>query len=79
MLSPPSVSAPGRTPILLTVSTTDGRTHQVALGTPQGQRLTVKAGPPGRVLLNGLRDGAYVIAVDGQPRGKLIVGATPGP
>ena len=78
-LSPPSVSAPGRTPILLTISTNDGATHQVALGTPQGQRLTVQAGRPGRVLLEGLRDGTYAVEVDGHPRGKLIVGATPGP
>jgi hypothetical protein len=78
-LSPPSVSAPGRTPILLTISTKDGATHQVALGTPQSQRLTVQAGHPGRVLLEGLRDGTYAVEVDGHPRGKLIVGATPGP
>ncbi|MEO6859498.1 MAG: hypothetical protein ABI323_13085 [Solirubrobacteraceae bacterium] len=78
-LSPPSVAAPGRTPILLTISTTDARTHHVALGTPQGQRLTVRVGHPARVLLRGLRDGSYAIEVDGHPRGKLIVGATPGP
>ncbi len=51
----------------------------MALGTPQGQQLTVAPGHPGHVLITGLHNGTYVIEVDGHPRGRLIVGVAPGP
>jgi hypothetical protein len=78
-LSPPLVAAPAHTNIALTVRSHDGHSHRVSLGTPQPHSFEVTKAREGAVLLTGLKNGTYAVDVDGHPRGKLIVGATPGP
>ena len=78
-LSPPQISAPAHVAIVLTVRSGDGRTYQIALGTPAATRLTARPGAPARLLLSALANGSYAIEVDGHPRGQLVVGVDPGP
>ncbi|MDQ6821235.1 MAG: hypothetical protein ACR2L9_08045 [Solirubrobacteraceae bacterium] len=65
--------------IVLTVLSGDGRGHRVRLRSPGGATLSVPAGGRASALIGGLRQGSYAIAVDGAPRGQLVIGVTPGP
>ncbi len=78
-LSPPAISAPTSVNIVLTVLSGDGRGHRVRLRSPGGATLSVAAGGRASALIGGLRQGSYAIAVDGAPRGQLVIGVTPGP
>lgn len=78
-LFPAVVAAPKHTTIVLTVRSQDGRRHTVTLSTPHPYTVTVAPGDPARLELKGLANGAYAVRVDGGVRGRLIVGATPGP
>ena len=78
-LSPQSVSAPAGVTIALSVTSGDGRAHQVVVRTAPPVALAVTAG--GRALreLRGLKAGRYAIAVDGAGAGTLIIGVQAGP
>jgi hypothetical protein len=78
-LFPPVVAAPKHTTIVLTVHAQDGRHHTLVLATPQAHTVAVKPGRATQLVLKGLPNGAYVVKVDGAVRGRLIVGAAPGP
>ncbi len=53
--------------------------HAFELATALGHPVMVRARLPARLLLEGLADGTYSIIVDRVKRGRLIVGASPGP
>ncbi len=78
-LSPPTVTAPARVPVLLTVTSGDARAHHAVLRTPASHELTIPAHGRASVLLTGLRNGRYALDIDGAPKGALIVGGAPGP
>jgi hypothetical protein len=73
------VAAPKHTTIDLTVRSQDGKRHTLRLATPHAHTLAVLPGRPAQLALKGLPIGVYVVTVDGAVRGRLIVGATPGP
>jgi hypothetical protein len=79
VLDPPQIAAPKHTEIALTVRSGDGKVHSVVLETPHPYSATVLAGAPAKLLLKELPNGTYSIEVDHVVRGKLIVGAAPGP
>jgi hypothetical protein len=79
ILFPPVVAAPKHTTIDLTVRSQDGKRHTVVLRTPHAYTLVVVPGRASQLALKGLPNGAYAVKVDGAVRGRLIVGATPGP
>jgi hypothetical protein len=79
ILVPPVVAAPKHTTIVLSVRSQDGKPHKLVLATRHARTVAVDPGPPAHVVLRGLPNGAYVVKVDGQVRGRLIVGAAPGP
>ncbi|MGI9183387.1 MAG: hypothetical protein ACR2GZ_00260 [Solirubrobacteraceae bacterium] len=78
-LRPSLVAAPGHTEIQLTVRSRDGQAHRFVLDIPGPRVLKTAPGVAVGLRLVGLPNGTYPIEVDGVPRGKLIVGATPGP
>jgi hypothetical protein len=78
-LTPPTVSTPAFIALDVTVSSTDGHSHHVLIRTPTPHSLTVPAGGHASVLIAGLKQGRYVIAVDGKSRGALLIGGEPGP
>jgi hypothetical protein len=78
-LSPPTVTAPSRIPVLLTVVSGDGRAHRAVLHSPVPHELTIPARGRASVLVTGLKDGRYALDIDGAPRGALVVGGAPGP
>ncbi|MGH2869123.1 MAG: hypothetical protein ACRDNK_16380 [Solirubrobacteraceae bacterium] len=78
-LSPPVIAAPGHTDIEVSFRCTDHHVHRVVLATPHRHAFTVSRSSTADVLLIGLHNGTYGIKVDGKPRGKLLVGAAPGP
>lgn len=79
LLLPGVVSAPKHTAIALLVISQDGLAHAFVLKAPHVRAGRVLPGRPVRLLLKGLPDGAYAVQVDGRVRGRLIIGATPGP
>jgi hypothetical protein len=78
-LTPPTVSTPAFIALDVTVSSADGHSHHVLIRTPTPHSLTVPAGGHASVLIAGLKQGRYVIAVDGESRGALLIGGEPGP
>lgn len=78
-LTPPSVAAPKKTDIQLTIRSGDGKRHSFAIDLPHRYATVVRPGHPVRKLLADLHNGHYAIVVDGAARGTLIVGAVPGP
>lgn len=78
-LNPSQVGAPAHTSIAFTVSSKGRHSHRVSLGTPQPHSFEVTKAHPGGLVLTGLHNGTYAVDIDGHPRGKLIVGVTPGP
>ena len=73
------IAAPKHTDIALTVTSGDGHEHELVLETPHRYHATVRPGAPAKLLLKQLPDGSYAIEVDHVTRGRLIVGAAPGP
>lgn len=53
--------------------------HVFDLMTPRPYRVIVRPSRPVRILLTGIPDGSYPVEVDHVTRGRLIVGAAPGP
>ena len=78
-LDPPVIAAPRHTDIALTVASGDRRGHAFALLTPHAYRTMVLPSGPAHVLLKGLPDGTYAVEVDRVRRGRMIIGAAPGP
>jgi hypothetical protein len=79
-LIPATVSTPKSVPILLTIVSHDAGTHHVAIDVkPQPRTLTVPASGRASAKLGVLPPGGYAITVDGQHRGRLVVGVQPGP
>ncbi|HEY2771947.1 MAG TPA: hypothetical protein VGI87_15330 [Solirubrobacteraceae bacterium] len=78
-LSPRLVTAPAFLAVQLTVSSGDGKSHQVVLETPAPRTLSVPASGKASVLVPGLRAGEYALKVDGSTRGGLMIGGEPGP
>ncbi len=78
-LSPAVVAAPAHIDIEVSIRCTDRHIHRVVVATPHRHTLRVSRSSAAHVLLTGLRNGTYAINIDGRPRGKLIVGAIPGP
>ncbi len=79
ILFPVQVAAPRHTDVGLIVGSADAKTvHTFVLLTPHRVRFRISAGPK-RILLHGLPNGTYPILLDGVRRGRLVVGATPGP
>jgi hypothetical protein len=79
ILLPGVVAAPKHTAVALTVRSGDDRAHVFVLLTPHRRMARVLPGKPLRLLLKGLPNGAYAVKIDGRVRGRLIIGATPGP
>jgi hypothetical protein len=75
-LSPPTVTAPARVPVLLTVVSGDGRAHRARV---RAHELMVPPHGRASVLLTGLKNGRYALDIDGAPKGALVVGVAPGP
>jgi hypothetical protein len=73
------VSAPAFLALQISISSADGASHQVALGTPAPHMLGVAAHGHASLLIPGLRAGTYSIDVDGKPKAALIIGGEPGP
>jgi hypothetical protein len=78
-LSPTVVAAPAHIDIEVSIRCTDRHVHRVVLATPHRHTFKVSRSSAADVLLIGLHNGTYAINVDGKRRGKLIVGAIPGP
>ncbi len=79
ILLPAVIGAPKRTAVALAVASEDGRAHAFLLQTPHRHAARVLPGRPLRLLLRGLPNGVYAVQVDGRVRGRLVIGATPGP
>jgi hypothetical protein len=78
-LSPKLVTAPAFLAVQLTVSSGDGKAHQVVLDTPAPHTLSVPANGQASALVPGLKAGEYALKVDGATRGGLVIGGEPGP
>jgi hypothetical protein len=78
-LTPSTVSTPAFIALDVSVSSADGRSHRVVIHTPTPHTLTVPANGHASVFIPGLKQGRYVIAVDGKTRGALLIGGEPGP
>jgi hypothetical protein len=78
-LSPTVVAAPAHIDIEVSIRCTDRHVHRVVLATPHRHTFKVSRFSAADILLIGLHNGTYAINVDGKRRGKLIVGAIPGP
>jgi hypothetical protein len=78
-LDPQTVSAPAFLAVRVTVSSADGKAHQVTVQTPVPRSLSVPAGGRASVRISGQRAGRYAINVDGRARGALLIGGEPGP
>jgi hypothetical protein len=73
------VTAPAFLAVRLTISSGDGKAHQVVLETPAHHTLSVPASGRASVLVPGLKAGQYALKVDGTTRGGLVIGGEPGP
>lgn len=80
-LEPSRITVPAFLTIELTATSSDGRAHTLRLQTPRGPvTLTVPAGGSASKDIEGLPEGEYLIAVDGQAGDSaLVVGGEPGP
>jgi hypothetical protein len=78
-LVPQTVSAPAFLAVRVTVTSGDGKAHQVIVRTPTLHTLSVPAGGSASILISGQRAGQYPIEVDGTTRGALLIGGEPGP
>jgi hypothetical protein len=78
-LSPKLVTAPAFLAVQLTVSSSDGKAHQIVLRTPTPHTLSVPANGRASVQIAGLKAGEYRLEVDGTTRGGLVIGGEPGP
>jgi hypothetical protein len=78
-LDPQTVSAPAFLAVRVTVSSADGKAHQVIVHTPVPRSLSVPAGERASVRISVQRAGRYAINVDGRARGALLIGGEPGP
>jgi hypothetical protein len=75
-LMPPTIGAPAGVTVELTVLSHDSKADQVVVA---GHRLSVPAGGSASALLSRLQKRTYTVAVDGLPRGSLVIGVAPGP
>lgn len=80
-LEPSRITVPAFLTIELTARSADGRAHTLRLSTPRGPvTLSVPAGGTASTDVEGLPEGEYLIAVDGQAGDSaLVVGGEPGP
>lgn len=78
-LKPQTVSSPAFIAIQLTISSGDGKGHQVVVRTPAPRSLAVPANGRASVQIPGLKQGRYPLQVDGTTRGELVIGGEPGP
>jgi hypothetical protein len=78
-LDPTSVSAPAHVTVELTVSAGDRHAHRVVLRTRPPRSLAVPASGRASLELSGLKNGRYIVEVDGASAGALVVGVQPGP
>lgn len=79
-LNPPLVNAPSFIAVQLTLISGDGQAHTAVVRTSPPHTLHVPAGGRVSLLLRGLKDGRYVIDLDGgKGGGSLLVGGEPGP
>lgn len=80
-VTPGRVRVPAFLTIAISASSGDGRAHTLRIATPKGP-ITLQVPPGGSASkdVEGLPDGEYLIAIDGQPTdGALVVGGEPGP
>lgn len=78
-LSPPEIEVPAFLRVGLSVTSRDGRAHEVRLAAPTRVTLSVPAGGHATTVVPGLRRGRWEISIDGRPAGALVAGAQPGP
>lgn len=80
-LEPSRITVPAFLTIELTGRSSDGRAHTLRLTTPRGPvTLSIPAGGSASKQIEGLPEGEYLIAVDGQAGDSaLVVGGEPGP
>ncbi len=80
-VTPSRIQVPAFLTIALKATSKDGRAHTLRIAGPKGPiTLSVPAGGSGSKSIEGLPDGEYVIALDGQATdGALVVGGEPGP
>lgn len=80
-VTPGRITVPAFLTIAISASSRDGRAHTLRIATPKGPiTLQVPAGGSASKDVEGLPDGEYLVAIDGQPTdGALVVGGEPGP
>ncbi|WP_372790177.1 hypothetical protein [Paraconexibacter sp.] len=80
-VTPSRIQVPAFLTIALKATSKDGRAHTLRIAGPKGPiTLAVPAGGSGAKDVEGLPDGEYLIALDGQATdGALVVGGEPGP
>lgn len=75
-VSPATVTVPAFLPVEVTVRSTDGQAHKVAV---LGATLSVPATGSASVQLDGQQRGTSQVTVDGKDLGEIVVGDEPGP
>lgn len=80
-VTPGRITVPAFLTIAISASSRDGRAHTLRIATPKGPiTLQVPAGGSASKDVEGLPDGEYLVAIDGQPTdGALVVGGESGP
>ena len=79
-LTPPLISAPADVTIELRLRNEDSKAHRVQLTVPHfPPEVLVPAGASATSEITGVRKGTYRLLVDGAAKGRIVVGAVPGP
>ena len=79
-LTPPLISAPADVTIELRLRNEDSKAHRVQLTVPHfPPEVSVPAGASATSEITGVRKGTYRLLVDGAAKGRIVVGAVPGP
>lgn len=78
-VTPPLISAPAHVTIQLQLHNEDSTAHRVTLSVPRFGGVAVPAHATATADVSGVPKGTYRLLIDGAARGRIIVGAIPGP
>jgi len=78
-VTPPLISAPAHVTIQLQLHNEDSTAHRVTLSVPRFGGVAVPAHATATADVSGVPKGTYRLLIDGAARGRIIVGAVPGP
>ena len=78
-VTPPLISAPAHVTIQLQLHNQDSTAHRVTLSVPRFGGVAVPAHATTTADVSGVPKGTYRLLIDGAARGRIIVGAVPGP